>query len=60
MEDINQDKAIFMGKCSALAHKNNEILVYILPLQRGSYLFVVPKIPKIGIPSAASIPVLLL
>jgi hypothetical protein len=29
---MNQDKAIFMSQCSALPHKNNEILILILPL----------------------------
>ena len=44
MENMKQDKAIFMRKCSALAYKNNEILVYILPPSWSSYLFVVPKL----------------
>ena len=43
---MNQDKAIFMRKCSALAHKNNEILIYILSTSWSSYLFVVPNLLK--------------
>ena len=39
---MNQDKAIFMSQCSALPHKNNEILVLILPFKSAYYLFVVP------------------
>ncbi len=34
---MNQDKAIFIRKCSALAYKNNKILVYILPIKMVSY-----------------------
>jgi hypothetical protein len=39
---MNQDKAIFMSKCSALTPKNNEILVYILPFKSAYYLFHIP------------------
>ena len=39
---MNQDKAIFMSQCSELAHKNNEILVLILPFKSAYYLFLVP------------------
>ena len=39
---MNQDKAIFMSQCSALPHKNNEILVLILPFKSAYYLFLVP------------------
>ncbi len=34
---MNQDEAIFIRQCSALAYKNNEILVYILPLKMVAY-----------------------
>jgi hypothetical protein len=40
---MNQDKAIFRSKCSALTPKNNEILVYILPFKSAYYLFLIPK-----------------
>ena len=40
---MNQDKAIFMSQCSALPHKNNEILVLILPFKSAYYLFLIPK-----------------
>ena len=43
---MNQDKAIFMSQCSALTHKNNEILVLILPFKSAYYLFLVPWIKK--------------
>jgi hypothetical protein len=39
---MNQDEAIFMSKCSALTHKNNEILVHILPFKSAYYLFLIP------------------
>ena len=39
---MKQDEAIFVSQCSALAYKNNEILVHILPPSWSSYLFVVP------------------
>ena len=42
LENMKQDEAIFVSQCRALAHKNNEILVHILPPSWSSYLFVVP------------------
>ena len=39
---MKQDEAIFIMQCSALGYKNNEILVYILPLKMVTYYFVVP------------------
>jgi hypothetical protein len=41
---MNQNKAIFRSKCSALTPKNNEILVYILPFKSAYYLFLIPKL----------------
>ena len=41
---MNQDEAIFIRKCSALGYKNDEILIYILPLKMVTYYFVVPYI----------------
>ena len=43
LENMNQDKAIFMSQCSALPLKNNEILILILPFKSAYYLFLVPK-----------------
>ena len=34
---MNQDEAIFIMQCSALGYKNDEILVYILPLKMVTY-----------------------
>ena len=45
LENMNQDKAIFMSQCSALPLKNNEILVHILPFKSAYYLFLVPLLP---------------
>ena len=39
---MKQDKSIFIMQYSALGYKNNEILVYILPLKMVTYYFVVP------------------
>ena len=39
---MNEDEAIFIMQCSALGYKNDEILVYILPLKMVTYYFVVP------------------
>ena len=47
LENMNQDKAIFMSQCSALPLKNNEILVLILPFKSAYYLFLVPTAKKI-------------
>ncbi len=40
---MKQDEAIFIMQCRALSYKNNEILVYILPLKMVTYYFVVLK-----------------
>ena len=40
---MKQDEAIFIIQCSALGYKNNETLVYILPLKMVTYYFVVPN-----------------
>jgi hypothetical protein len=32
-----------MSKCSALTHKNNEILVHILPFKSAYYLILIPN-----------------
>jgi hypothetical protein len=44
LENMNQDKAIFMSQCSALPHKNDEILVYILPFKSTFYLIPIPYV----------------
>ena len=49
LENMNQDKAIFMRKCSALAHKNNEILIYILPFKALNYFFLISKAKMQGL-----------
>jgi hypothetical protein len=41
---MNQDKAIFRSKCSALTPKNNEILVHILPFKSAYCLFLIPNL----------------
>jgi hypothetical protein len=41
MENMNQDKAIFISQCSAFPYENNEILIHILPLKSVFCLFLI-------------------
>jgi hypothetical protein len=42
LENMKQDKAIFMSQCRAFPYKNNEILVHILPFKSAFYLIPIP------------------
>jgi hypothetical protein len=42
LENMKQDKAIFMSQCRVFPYKNNEILIYILPFKSAYYQFFIP------------------